>query len=294
MRSCNTPRSVGCPSEGHPVAELLLILLGSFVVGILGALLGVGGGTFLVPFLVLLVQLEPVAAVGVSLFCVIGTSVGAASSALKRGQANIGLALSIEPIMLVASVGASLLAQRMGGALLLALFALMMLGVSGLFFRLWRTGHHRPPVAPSEPARLDDGAVLEPGATEPVRYRPQRRLLLSTLIGLTGAASGLFGIGGGVVNVPLLSLVGRVPLRAATATSVLTLTITGASAGAVHLAYGSVPGALVGIALVGVVPGGMIGARLQRLLPERTLRLLFACLALVVAVLTFRRAWELS
>lgn len=276
------------------MADLFLILSGSFVVGILGALLGVGGGTFLVPFLVLFANLEPVEAVGISLFCVIGTSVGAASSALKHGQANLGLALSLEPILVVSSVVGSLAAQRMSGALLLALFALMMLGISGLFFRLWRRDRPTTPVQPTGPALIVDGGLPEPGGGEPLRYRPQRRVLVATLMGLTGMSSGLFGIGGGTVNVPLLTMLGRVPLRAAAATSVLTLSVTGAAAGAVHLAHGSVPGALVGVALLGVVPGGMIGARLQRLLPEQMLRLLFACLALLVAVLTFRRAWELT
>lgn len=276
------------------MAELLLILAGSFAVGILGALLGVGGGTFLVPFLVLFTHLTPIEAVGVSLFCVIGTSVGGAWGALRSGQANVGLALSLEPIMLVASVGASLLAQRMGGALLLTLFALMMLGIAALFFRLWRLNQELPAVAPTAPPLLVDGAVWAPGAEEPVRYRPQRMRTMSALVGLTGAASGLFGIGGGVVNVPILTLIGRVPMRAASSTSVLTLSVTGAAAGAVHLAYGAVPGALVGVSLIGVLPGSLLGARLQRLLPERTLRLLFACLALVVAVLTFRRALELA
>ena len=276
------------------MGDLFLILGGSFAVGVIGAMLGVGGGTFLVPFLVLFTDLEPIDAVGISLFCVIGTSVGAASSALRRGEANLGLALSLEPIMLLASVGGSLVAQHIGGALLLALFALMMLGISGLFFRLWRRDVREAPLSPTGPTLVVDGAVREPGVEEPLRYRPQRRLLLSMLIGLTGASSGLFGIGGGAVNVPLLTMVGRVPLRAATSTSVLTLSVTGAAAGAVHLAYGSVPGALVGVSLLGVVPGGMLGVRLQRRLPERALRLLFACLALVVALLTMRRAWELA
>lgn len=275
------------------MAVVLLTLFGSFAVGVMGAVLGVGGGTFLVPFLVLFAGMRPVEAVGISLFCVIGTSVGGASSAIKNGQANVGLALLIEPIMVFASVGASLLAQRMGDALLLALFALVMLALSGLFLHLWRHNIRTEPVAPSGSARLVDGSVHEPGA-EPVLYRPQRLPLLSGLVAFTGAASGLFGIGGGVLNVPFMTLVSRVPLRAAASTSVLTMSVTGAAAGAVHLAHGSVPGALVGASLLGVVPGGMLGARLQRRLPERQLRITFAVLALLVAVLTFRRAWEIT
>src|SRR5690606_21698658 len=154
----------------------------------------------------LVAGLPPVEAVGISLFCVIGTSVGAASSALKHGQANLGLALSLEPVLVLSSVAGSLAAQRMGGGLLLGLFALMMLGISALFFRLWHSGQPLPPVAPSWPPLLVVASVPEPGGAEPLRCRPQRRGLVALLMGLTGASSGLFGIGGGAVNVPLLSV----------------------------------------------------------------------------------------
>ncbi len=275
------------------MSDVLLTLFGSFAVGVIGAALGVGGGTFLVPFLVLFAELRPVEAVGISLFCVIGTSVGGASAAIKSGQANLGLALVLEPILLLTSVGASLLAQRMEDALLLGLFALMLTAIAGLFFYVWQRNLGVDAVAPSGAARLVDGVVQEPGVGG-VSYRPQRLPVLGGLVGLTGLASGLFGIGGGVLNVPFLTLVSRVPLRAAASTSVLTMSVTGAAAGAVHLAHGSVPGALVAASLLGVVPGGLLGARVQRRLPERKLRFAFATLALIVAVMTFRHAWEIA
>lgn len=274
------------------MAEVLLTLFGSFVVGVIGAVLGVGGGTFLVPFLVLVAHLRPVEAVGISLFCVIGTSVGGGSAALKSGQANVGLALVIEPFLVITAVGASLLAQQLADALLLALFGVMLLGVGGLFLYLFQKNLRIEPHPPEGRGHFVDGVVVEPARGE-VRYRPQRVPLLAGLVALTGAAAGLFGIGGGVLNVPFMTLVSRVPLRAAASTSVLMMSVTGAAAGAVHLAHGAVPGALVGASLLGVVPGGLLGARLQRLLPEQWLRLAFSTLAVLIAFFTFQRAWEL-
>lgn len=271
------------------MGTVLLTAGGSFFVGVLGAVLGIGGGTFLVPFLVILAGLPPVEAVGISLFCVIGTSVGGASRALRTGQANLGLALVLEPFMLVGSVGASLLAHRVSGSVILTLFAALMFGLAALFLRLGLKDDPAPPVAPSGDPHLTDGVSPEPDGSL-VRYRPQRLGVLALLVSTTGAASGLLGIGGGVLNVPYMTLLSRVPIRAAASTSVLTMLVTGAAAGSVHLAEGGVPAPLVAASLLSVVPGGWLGARVQSRLPTRALRLMFSALALVIGVATLHRA----
>jgi uncharacterized membrane protein YfcA len=269
----------------------LLTVVGSFGVGVIGAALGVGGGVFLVPFLALFAGLRPIEAVGISLFCVIGTSVGGASRALRSGQANLPLALTLEPIMLAGAVASAMVAHKLSDAWLLGGFGVLMLFIGGLFLRRG-AGEPDAEVDDESPGTFD-GVTFDPDGTR-TRYRPRRVPALLGLVATTGAASGLFGIGGGVLNVPWLTLVARVPMRAAAATSVLTMSVTGAAAGAVHLSHGTVPVALIGASLLGVMPGGMIGARLRARLPEASLRLGFAGLTFVVAVLTFRRAWELA
>lgn len=269
----------------------LLTVAGSFCVGVLGAALGVGGGVFLVPFLALFAGLRPIEAVGISLFCVIGTSVGGASRALRSGEANLPLALTLEPIMLAGAVASAMVAHKLSDAWLLGGFGVLMLFIGTLFLR--RRADGGGDELGDDDQRVLDGVTFEPDGGR-IRYRPRRVPALLGLVATTGAASGLFGIGGGVLNVPWLTLVARVPLRAAAATSVLTMSVTGAAAGAVHLSHGTVPVALIGASLLGVMPGGMIGARLRARLPEGTLRMGFALLTFIVAALTFQRAWELA
>jgi len=74
---------------------LLLTLLGGVIIGILGGLLGVGGGVLWVPYLVIVVGLRPVEAVGIALFCVIGTCVAGTRKGLLEGRTNVPLALSL-------------------------------------------------------------------------------------------------------------------------------------------------------------------------------------------------------
>lgn len=105
------------------------------------------------------------------------------------------------------------------------------------------------------------------------------------LIGLTaGFFSALFGVGGGIVIVPLLLLAGRFELRNATATSLGAIAIT-AAAGvvtyAVHGAVEPVYAALVGIPATG---GVLLGTALQQRLPVRTLSYLFAAMLVVIAI----------
>ncbi|MDX6466760.1 MAG: uncharacterized protein QOI27_1800 [Gaiellaceae bacterium] len=105
------------------------------------------------------------------------------------------------------------------------------------------------------------------------------------LIGLTaGFFSALFGVGGGIVIVPLLLLAGGWQMRSASATSLAAIGITATAGVVTYVAHGQVrPGyaALVGIP---AAFGAFGGTALQQRLPLRTLSLLFAALLVGIAV----------
>lgn len=99
-----------------------------------------------------------------------------------------------------------------------------------------------------------------------------------------GAFSGLFGVGGGTVIVPLLILWLAYGEREATGTSLAAIAVIAILAVIGHGAYGNVDilkGLLVGVPAVG---GVVAGAALQQRLPERTISLLFAALLVLIAV----------
>src|SRR5918995_3449593 len=98
-----------------------------------------------------------------------------------------------------------------------------------------------------------------------------------------GAFSGLFGVGGGTVLVPLLILWFGYGERLATGTSLAAILVIAALAAPGQALYGNVDflkGLLVGIPAVG---GVVLGAALQQRLPERAVSLLFALLLVVIA-----------
>ena len=112
----------------------------------------------------------------------------------------------------------------------------------------------------------------------------RRTLQLAAVGTVAGLFSGLFGVGGGVVIVPLLAYALDFPTRVAAATSLAAHAGRAAPAGGVQRRYGN---ADVGeAALVGLpaVAGVVAGTALQQRLATRTLRLAFAALLVVVAV----------
>jgi uncharacterized membrane protein YfcA len=111
------------------------------------------------------------------------------------------------------------------------------------------------------------------------------RLAKLAAIGVAaGAFSGLFGVGGGTVMVPLLIFWFAYGEREATGTSLAAIVVIAAFATAGQAGYGNVQwlhGVLIGIPAVG---GVLIGTALQQRLPQRTISLLFALLLAIVAV----------
>lgn len=111
----------------------------------------------------------------------------------------------------------------------------------------------------------------------------RRTLQLAAIGTAAGAFSGLFGVGGGTVIVPLLLIWLAYGEREATGTSMAAIIVIAAFAVVFQTAYGNVdPGlaALVGVPAIG---GAVAGTALQQRIPERAISLIFAALMLVIA-----------
>jgi uncharacterized membrane protein YfcA len=100
----------------------------------------------------------------------------------------------------------------------------------------------------------------------------------------TGFVSGLLGVGGGIVFVPLVTTMLGMPLKRALGTSLVLIAIIAVPGTIVHAALGHIDWAIFAVLVVGVVPGARIGARLALGTREPTLRLLVGSFLLVVAV----------
>ncbi|REJ32835.1 MAG: hypothetical protein DIU83_07740 [Bacillota bacterium] len=108
--------------------------------------------------------------------------------------------------------------------------------------------------------------------------------ILLVLLGLvSGTLSGLLGIGGGIVIVPALNQIFKVPMNVAVGTSLLIIIPAAISGSIAHYTKGNLQLGLAVFVMVGAVAGAAIGARIASAVPELWLKRAFALLLVYVA-----------
>jgi uncharacterized protein len=235
------------------VVILLLVLLG-FCSGLLGALTGIGGGILLTPILALHFGVPIRQAIGTSLVAVITTSAASSSVHLQRHTTDIRLGMTLE---LATSFGAAVTAYLVGyfnRNALEALFAGFLL-YSAITI-LTRGGKVKPEDDSSPAVPAGNGEVVIPP------YEPKRYPLGLSASLVAGALSGLLGIGGGPIKVPVMFIFMNVPLMVATATSNFMIGVTGAASAMVYYRRGDIFVQYAAPLAVGVFMGSLLGARL--------------------------------
>ena len=232
------------------MVTILLVVLGFFS-GLLGALTGIGGGILLTPILALHFGIPIRQAIGTSLVAVITTSAASSSVHLQRHTTDIRLGMTLE---LATAFGAAVTAYLVGyfnRSALEGLFAAFLL-YSAIVI-LSRGGRVKSQDEPFLPANGD--TVIPP-------YQPQRYPLGLGASLLAGALSGLLGIGGGPIKVPVMFIFMNVPLMVATATSNFMIGVTAAASAIVYYRRGDILVPYAAPLAVGVFMGSLLGARL--------------------------------
>ena len=267
---------------------VLIIFAAGAVAGGLGALLGIGGGVFLVPFLNLGLDLPIKAAAAISLTTVIATS--SAVSAGRAGKQLINLRFGM--LLEVATVGGSLLggvtAQLLAQTTLQRLFGVVSAVISVIMLsRLQRRNVILDPAA--NPGVLG-GQFYEEESGGTVTYRVKRVPVALAASFVAGNVSSLLGIGGGVIKVPALNAWCGVPLRAAAATSAFMIGVTAAGGAVIYYGHGLLVPPLAAAAVLGVQLGSWAGLRFGARAPASQLKLLMAVVLFVVSALMFARS----
>jgi uncharacterized membrane protein YfcA len=270
-----------------PTILILLVMASGVLAGGLGALLGIGGGVFLVPSL-LAFGLPFRNAVGISLMTVIATSTAVSAGTAGRQLINLRLGMLLEVATAAGGLVGGLTARTLSQRTLGILFGGVMAGVSLLMLtRLDRRNVILDPSA--DPGRLGGRYHEEESGCEIV-YRVRRLPVALLMSFVAGNLSNLLGIGGGTIKVPALNAWCGVPMRAAAATSAFMIGVTAVAGAPLYYAHGDVIPHLAGAAVVGVLVGSRVGLGLSARARARWLKLLMAVVLLIVAALMFLRA----
>jgi uncharacterized membrane protein YfcA len=266
--------------------ELVLLALLGCAVGAYGTVIGAGGGFVLVPLLLFIFPdygPEKVTAISLAVVWANATSGSIAYARQRRIDYVTGVLFALSSIPGV--VAGALVVHFVPERAFSLMFGTLLLGIVVVLLLRPQANTIREPLV--ERGLLVRTIVTGDGVTYRYAYRIWQAVALSLAVGF---ASSLFGIGGGVIHVPAMIMLFRIPVPYAVATSHFILACMALGGTIVHLANGTLSGRALrqAVALgVGAVVGAQAGAALShRLSGQVVLRLLaFALVALAARLL---------
>ncbi len=272
---------------------LTLVTVVSVFAGALGALLGIGGGLIIVPVLIGALHFETEMARTASLVAVCVTSMAGSMVYLRRGITDLESASYLQLPTALGAVTGALLGGRIPARVVQWAFTFILLLVAT---RLWKATREKSlEVAPEgilpteneeSPPSLTAGTEAPRGqATERARWL----FAFASCIG-AGVLSSLLGIGGGLVFVPVLTLLLGRSAHTTAATSTYLIGLTASASALIYVREGMVDYNLSLATAVGIFLGAQAGARLARRLQGVHLQRAFTVVMLLNAILLGRKA----
>lgn len=238
---------------------IVLALLLAALVGVSLGLLGGGGSILTVPILTYVVGMEPREAIASSLFIVGATSAVSAIGHAKAGRVRWRTGLIFGGAGMAGAFAGGLLGGLIPGAVLMVLFALMMIVTATAMIR-GRSNTSDAPARTASAARV----VIDGFAV--------------------GIATGLVGAGGGFLIVPALNLLGGLPMAVAVGTSLLVITMKSFAGLGGYLLSVSLDWPLLAAFTGTAIAASFLGVSLAGRLPERALRTGFGIFVLIMGV----------
>jgi len=227
------------------MSEYIFMVAGGTFAGLLGSMLGLGGGILIIPMLTLIFGVPMREAIGASLVCVIATSSGAASLYVKRRLCDVRLGMTLELATTLGAVAGGVIAGLLNAQTLSILFSAL------LIYTAWSMIRKR-----DEPESVGNSG--NKGNSYQVAHLP----LGMGASFFAGNVSGLLGVGGGVVKVPVMYMIMKVPLKTALATSNFMIGVTASAGAFVYFSRGEVNPLVAGSTMLGTFLGATLGSRL--------------------------------
>ena len=265
----------------------LIIFTAGAVSGGLGALLGLGGGVFLVPFLNLVLGFPFSVAAAISLTTVIATSSSVSASRAGQQLINMKLGMLLEVATAAGSFLGGVTAQLIAQSVLQKLFGIVAAIVA--LIMLTRLQRRNVILDPSVDPGVLGGRYYEQESGAIVTYRVKRLPVAVVASFVAGNVSSLLGIGGGIIKVPVLNAWCGVPLRAAAATSAFMIGVTATAGATIYYGRGQLEPTLAATAVLGVQIGSWAGMRFGAAASAKWLKILMAGLLFILAAVMFMR-----
>jgi hypothetical protein len=241
----------------------IALFVSTFLLGIVAVIGGVGGGVLFVPIVGGFFPFHVDFVRGAGLLVALAGALAAGPSLLRAGMASLKLAL---PMALIASISA--IAGAMIGLALPTSVVQTSLGICilSVVVLLWFSKKSEFPHVPKPDALSAalgiNGVYHDLGSGQDYDWKVHRTLQGLILFVAIGFMAGMFGLGAGWANVPVLNILMGAPLKVSVATSSFMLSIVDTSAAWVYLNQGAVLAIIAVPSVVGMMLGAMVGVRL--------------------------------
>ncbi|WP_321928693.1 sulfite exporter TauE/SafE family protein [Paraburkholderia guartelaensis] len=247
---------------------------------LIGGMLGMASGIFVVPVLTLFGHVDIRVAIGASIVSVIACSCGSAAPLLRKRLTHVRLAVVLECATVTGALCGVLLSGHLPARILYFLFAAVLF-VSARQMLRRRVEHPGAESAHVQPGTLD-ATWIDPDTRREMAFRVHRLAPGMVLMYGAGLLSALLGIGSGVLKIPAMDTALRLPIKVSSATSNFMIGVTAATSAGAYFMHGDIVTWIAGPVALGSVPGALLGARLLVRVPNEKLRLLFVCVLLLL------------
>lgn len=265
--------------------EIVLLLIIGIFSGVFGALLGIGGGTFVVPLLVIFLHFPIHQAVAISLISIIATSSSVASANVYNKITNMKLGITLELATTLGAIAGSFIATFLKGNVIALIFSFVMAFIAYFMYH-----HKENQIEDSnvEAKSVYAGNYFDYALNKNVVYDVKNLGAGMLVSAFAGAFSGMLGIGGGVLKVPAMNAFCKVPIKVAAATSNFMIGVTAAAGAFIYFGKGYIQNPLfVGLIVIGVVIGSKLSMPIIKKIQPSKVKNIFILFLIYLAIEMF-------
>ncbi|CDI05810.1 conserved membrane hypothetical protein [Candidatus Nitrosotenuis uzonensis] len=248
------------------VFDIIWLIPLGFAAGVVGSIIGLGGGIIVVPVLTFLGVPHTITASS-SLFAAFSNSIAASASYAKQKRVDYKIGLRLGLLSVPGTVIGALISAQVTPAFFKITFGIILIASCYYLFIKRK---------------------IEPKSSVP-KYMAVASAAISFFAGIL---SSFFGIGGGIVFVPLMIIGLGMLVKNATATSQLILIFSSLSGLVAHTLLGHSDFEYALLLSIGAFGGGLLGARLSVELKENSIRLLICGVIVIAAIKLFLDAFN--
>jgi len=243
----------------------LILLVVTFIMGIVAVLGGVGGGVLYVPIISGFFPFHLDFVRGTGLLVALSGALAAGPGLLKMNMASLRLAIPVALIASTMAIVGAMVGLALPTNIVQILLGATILGIVIIMFTAKKSAvpDVKEADALSSALRIT-GIYHEASSGQDINWKVHRTPLgLATFI-IIGFMAGMFGLGAGWANVPVLNLMMGAPLKISVATSKFLLSITDTSAAWIYMNKGCVIPMMVVPSLIGIMLGSFVGVKILK------------------------------